>query len=258
MSIEGEGIGAGNDSNSAYRFPRLRRRAFVRVQPSRASSFQAHRANLKDDAARYLRQLILTGELHRNEKIDQDAIASQLRMSKLPVRGALIGLTHDYWVVTKPQRGAFVARLERTEVLDHSLVFGLVSGIAAGRAADSLTSEELCELRAVQAELANATDAEHSEELNFRFHQVINSAASARLSAVIRLFLRSLPSHYFKFVPDWTHLAVKHHRQILQALEARDASAARAAMELHLTTSGQQAVAILERSDFWSGESGAG
>ena len=46
--------------------------------------------SLKDTAAAYLREQILTGQLPPGTKIDQDEISEALGISRLPVREALI------------------------------------------------------------------------------------------------------------------------------------------------------------------------
>jgi DNA-binding GntR family transcriptional regulator len=217
----------------------------------RVSLLRTDRANLKEDAANYLRELILTGELRPNSKIDQEEIAQRLGISRLPVREALIGLSQEGLVVTPPRRGAFVAELQRADVLDHYLIYGLVSGIAAERAAKSLGDEELAELRRVHEELLSASDPELAEELNFQFHRIINTAASSRLRAVLRLLRRSLPSHFYTFVPDWREHAIAQHARVLAAIEVHDGTAARSAMETHLTDAGVDAVTILEAAGFW-------
>jgi DNA-binding GntR family transcriptional regulator len=210
------------------------------------------RANLKEDAAAYLREQILTGRLRPGQKIAQDEVAQTLGISRLPVREALIELSQDGLVDTPPRRGAFVAQLERQDVLDHYLIYGLVSGIAAERAATTTGHTNMESLRSIHERLRSGADPASQEELNFQFHRIINAAGSGRLRAVLRLFLRSLPIHYYEFAPAWGEQAIDHHERILVALEAGDGPSARAAMEGHLLQSGRHAIAILEQIGFWS------
>ena len=62
-------------------------------------------------------------------------------MSRLPVREALIELAHESLIDAVPRRGAFVARLDRADIVDHYRIFGLIAGLAASRAATALTEE---------------------------------------------------------------------------------------------------------------------
>ena len=180
--------------------------------------------SLKDAAAAYLREEILTGRLVPGTKIDQDEISRALGMSRLPVREALIELAQEGLIDAVPRRGAFVARLERGDIVDHYRIFGLIAGLAASRAATSLTEEQLVELRRIHESFIAATDPEDKAHWNHEFHKMINQAnGSRRLDSVLGLLSRSLPVRYFEFVPQWAEISASHHARILSALEARDA-----------------------------------
>jgi DNA-binding GntR family transcriptional regulator len=223
--------------------------------------------SLKDAAAAYLREQILTGKLTPGTKIDQDEISEALGMSRLPVREALIELAHESLIDAIPRRGAFVARLERVDIIDHYRIFGLVAGLAGSRAATSLTDDGLVRLRRVHESFVGATEPEDQAYWNHEFHKLINRAGgSRRLISVVALLSRSLPMRYFEFAPNWATMSASHHARILSALEARDAHEAQRLMEHHVTESGDLAVEILQEMGYWdrpndrpvgSGEPGA-
>jgi DNA-binding GntR family transcriptional regulator len=208
--------------------------------------------SLKDAAAAYLREQILTGRLRPGAKIDQDEISEALGMSRLPVREALIELAQESLVVAVPRRGAFVARLERADIFDHYRIFGLIAGLAASRAADSLTDEELVRLRAYHEAFVAATSPEDQAHWNHEFHRLVNRAGgSRRLVSVLGLLSRSLPVRYFEFVPHWAEISAGHHERILLALEARDGEEAQRLLEHHAAESGELAVGILQEMGYW-------
>jgi len=210
--------------------------------------------SLKDSAADYLREQILTGRITPGTKIDQDEISDALGISRLPVREALIELANEGLVDAVPRRGAFVARLERADIVDHYRIFGLVAGLAASRAATSLSDAQLIELRGIHASFARATDADSQAAWNHEFHKRINLAGgSRRLVSVLALLSRSLPMRYFEFVPGWSETSAHHHERILAALEQRDAHEAQRVMEHHVAESGELAVAILQEMGYWDG-----
>jgi DNA-binding GntR family transcriptional regulator len=214
----------------------------------------ASHPSLKDSAADYLREQILTGQLTPGTKIDQDEISAALGMSRLPVREALIELANEGLVDAVPRRGAFVASLERADIVDHYRVFGLVAGLAASRAATSLTDADLVELRSINESFTAATDADTQASWNHEFHRRINRAGgSRRLVSVLALLSRSLPVRYFEFVPGWAETSAHHHARILTALEQRDAHEAQRLMEHHVTESGELAVGILQEMGYWDG-----
>jgi DNA-binding GntR family transcriptional regulator len=222
--------------------------------PSRTVSHPS----LKDAAAAYLRQQILTGKLTPGTKIDQDEISEALGMSRLPVREALIELAQESLIDAVPRRGAFVAHLERADIIDHYRIFGLIAGLAASRAATSLTDEQFESLRRIHQEFAAATDPDEKASWNHQFHKIINQAGgSRRLISVLALLSRSLPVRFFEFVPNWAQISAGHHARILAALEARDAHESQRMMEHHVAESGELAVEILQEMGYWDHDAAA-
>jgi len=208
--------------------------------------------SLKDTAAAYLREQILTGTLRPGTKVDQDEISVTLGMSRVPVREALIELAQESLIDAVPRRGAFVARLERADVVDHYRIFGLIAGLAGSRAATSLTDEQLVELRNIHESFVLATDPQDKSQWNHEFHKMINQAGgSRRLASVLRNLSRSLPVRYFEFVPQWADISARHHARILNALEAHDAHEAQRMLEHHVAESGDLAVEILGEMGYW-------
>ena len=211
------------------------------------------RTNLKDSVAAFIREQIFSGELRPGTKVDQERIAATLGVSKLPVREALISLESEALVRNLPRRGALIAPLTPDDVRDHYRIYGLLSGIAAERAAERLTEEELDELDLLLTRMdAEGLPSDDLETLNFAFHRTINRAGgSNRLGAVLRSLADSIPTRFYEFTTGWSELAAEHHRSILAALRARDAQEASAAMADHLTSGGDYAVRLLAESGFW-------
>jgi Transcriptional regulators len=217
--------------------------------PSRAIPY----ANLKEFAASWIRERIFSGELRPGSKIDQDAIAQELGISKLPVREALITLDSEGLVNIVARRGAFVASLTREDILDHYQLFGMVAGIAAERAATNLTEADLDRLENVLDKLEASDSPEMRAQLNDEFHRIINLAGrSRRLMSVLKLLGKALPSRFYEFHTDWSTAADRDHREILAALKQRSPEAARQAVADHLRRSGEHAVRFLESTGFWS------
>jgi DNA-binding GntR family transcriptional regulator len=226
-------------------------------EPALRASRPISHPSLKDAAAAYLREQILTGKLRPGAKVDQDEISEALGMSRVPVREALIELAQESLIDAVPRRGAFVARLERPDVIDHYRIFGLIAGLAGSRAAGSLTDAQLVELRRMHAAFIAATEPEEKAYWNHEFHKTINLAGgSRRLASVLRLLSRSLPVRYFEFVPQWADISARHHARILDALEARDAHEAQRMLEHHVAESGDLAVEILQEMGYWERETG--
>lgn len=223
--------------------------------PNGGSRRLGSQPNLKEQVGGHLRELILSGELRPGERIDQDQLADDLGVSKLPVREALIVLESEGLVENVARRGSFVAPLTRDDVRDHYVIYGIVSGLAARRAAQRLSDEALEDLEEIVARMGASEDPVEQEELNFLFHKAINRAGgSRRLTSVLRLLSNTIPAHFFEFTTDWPERAIDDHRHITAALRRRDADEAAELVSEHLRAGGEFAVRMLEEAQFWADE----
>ena len=71
---------------------------------------------LSDRLVDVLRDFILSGAIEPDLPIRQDALAAELRVSKIPLREALARLEQDGLVVSQPNRGFFVRPMSPEEV----------------------------------------------------------------------------------------------------------------------------------------------
>jgi DNA-binding GntR family transcriptional regulator len=209
------------------------------------------RERFGEEMAGELRDMILSGQLALGQRIDQDALAEQHGMSRLPVREALIALEQEGLVVNTPRRGVYVADLTPEDVVDQYEVYGLIAGMAAAKAAERLSTEEIAALRTAHEAFVKAKGGKAQQRANEEFHRIINRPGGRQLRSTLGRLSRSLPSHHYLFDSQWAKLAAHHHEQVLIAIERRDVARARAAMVEHLVASGHQAVAALKAKGFW-------
>jgi DNA-binding GntR family transcriptional regulator len=210
------------------------------------------RRQLSERVAAYLREAIMVGELPAGEYVRTEHLAERLGVSATPVREALMILHSEGAVRWEPRRGFRVVPLVRRDVLDLFALQAHVAGELAARAATALAPAELDRLRALQDELeaaALAGELDRVGALNHEFHRTINRAArSVRLAAALNLFVHYVPRKYYAQVDGWTDATRHDHAPVLDALLARDAGAARAAMHAHITHIGALLTAHLERT----------
>jgi DNA-binding GntR family transcriptional regulator len=180
----------------------------------------------------------------------------------MPVREALAVLESEGIVETLPRRGYRVSPIRRRDIEDSFLVHSFLAGTLARRACASVTHELLTQLRELQAEIEAAvnrlesTEAgptskedgyEQIENLNFAFHRAINEAADGhRLRWFLRASFRFVPRRYYITTPGWIAATLEDHPEILDALEARDADRADAAMRAHILKGGRLVLEGLE------------
>lgn len=211
------------------------------------------RGGLAEDIVAHIRAQILSGAIKPGQKIDQEAIAEALDVSRSPIREAIVVLGEEGLLDVTPRRGAFVAQLTRSDVIDHYELFGLVSGRVAAMAAEVLTDEDRADLQRIHSDFAVAEEHDHTK-LNDEFHRLINSAAPRRTRWMLRKLQRSIPAGFYDQTPGWKETAVSGHDVIAEAIIAGRADDARQAMEAHLHAAGLAAVQALEATGFWETE----
>jgi DNA-binding GntR family transcriptional regulator len=104
---------------------------------------------LSDRLVEVLRDIILSGAIKSELPIRQDALAAELRVSKIPLREALARLEQDGLVVSQPNRGFFVRAMSPEEAEE---VFALRLKLEPDAAAEAcLKATEADQERARQA-----------------------------------------------------------------------------------------------------------
>jgi DNA-binding GntR family transcriptional regulator len=181
-----------------------------------ATSFQPRRVRLtlKQEAAQYIRDKILSGALRPGSKIDQDRVAEDLGISRIPVREAIITLEAEGLVETIARRGAFVAALTPSDIRDHYEMYGLLSGLAAKRSATDPDPGLPDRLDALIDKMRETEDPRELDRLNYEFHREVNlGGSSRRLNVVLRMLSMNMPTHFFEYNVEW-----QQHAETEQAI----------------------------------------
>lgn len=178
--------------------------------------------------AEYIRQLIFDNQLHTGDRVPQDEIAADLRVSRVPVREAVIALDREGWVTSEPHRGAFVNGLDENSTRDHYGMIGLLYGYAARRATERGTDEDIAALGEVHRALQASTDTDEFFDLNNSFlRSVLMMARSRRMTAMARVFTTNIvPGNFFAEVPGVMAIQKRGLRVVMKAVKNRDGAKA--------------------------------
>ena len=201
---------------------------------------------------------IRTGKLPPGSRLRETEIAARLAVSRTPVREAIRRLEAEGLVDHLPRSGAVVRKLDYPELMELYEMRTVLEGTAARLAARAASPVELDELVAINDEMrANAGRPDLVVGLNRQFHRLLLDAARNRFllraMATVENTLLILGSSSMA-MPDRAREAVDEHREVLEALLARDGAAAEAAMRRHMERAQFARLRILRRA---SAEEGA-
>lgn len=193
---------------------------------------------VRERAVTELRDRILTGVWPVGTRLDLDAITTEFRTSRTPVREALLQLSYEGLVAITPRSRVTVIGGSPAGALDSFALLGVLSGKAAEWAAERCDDAELEELTHLAESMSTVGETELAGA-NWRFHRAIHRAArSPQLLTLIRQAVRAVPSNFFDVFPDQQGHSHAEHRALAEALVGRDGPAARIIMENHVNSAG--------------------
>lgn len=189
---------------------------------------------------------ILAGQLAPGDVIDERALAARYKVSRTPIREALLQLASAGLVSMQPRMPTRVTCLEATALLQMTEVMCCMEAEAARLAARRMTADERQQLEAFQAKAARAVAASDSaafNEINWSLHLAIfDGSHNAYLAAQARqLRMRLHPYRCFLLrVRERLATAHEQHRQLVRAIVDGDADGAARTMRSHLTLDSEQ------------------
>jgi DNA-binding GntR family transcriptional regulator len=175
----------------------------------------------------------------REVRLDERALASDLGISRTPVREAMAQLEREGFVRSVPRRGVYVVRKTKAEVIELITAWAALESMAARLITKEATDREIAELRAMFAAFEDGrlhAKLDEYSEVNISFHQAIiamshNSVLidlAANLFTHMRMIRRKTIGE-----KDRVDRSIHDHLNIIEALEARDTSRAETLVREH-------------------------
>ena len=192
------------------------------------------------DVTAHLREAIARGRLTPNERLIEEELARDYGVNRANIRMALAMLDQEGLVVREPNRGARVRAVSDSEAIEIAETRLAIEGMIARRAAERATPADRKALRAIEKDMRRAVEsADYGafSQCNAALHREIQRIAGNETANRI---LATLKSHLVRLqyrvimLPDRPKSSLKEHAVIVEAICARDADAAEAAMRRHL------------------------
>lgn len=179
-----------------------------------------------------LREGIISAKLPGGMQLKQDEISAALNVSHIPVREALRRLEAQGLVRIHPNRGAAVTELTRSELLDMMEVRATLSVMLLRNSAPLLTKTDFDAMEEVVKQQRETADEDlvRSEELNYRFHEILTShAANSMANFLLELVHANIDRYLrasFYGTPQTREVSINEHELIIMTCREGDFEAA--------------------------------
>lgn len=204
------------------------------------------RETLGDRVTMELRARLVAGQLAPGDKLSLRRVAEALGVSMMPVREAVSRLAADRALEVLPGRAVRVPILTLEQFRELTRLRLVLEGFAAEEAARVASPEQIARIAAHEAIFREAADAEPpraadsvaaNRDLHFALYEATNMPSLVEM--IERLWLKAGPILNLDMRHEPMRLkggsAVQAHASLVEALSARDAPAARQALERDIT-----------------------
>ena len=172
-------------------------------------------------------------------RLDERKLASDLGISRTPVREAMAQLEREGFVRSVPRRGIYVVRKTKAEVIELITAWAALESMAARLITQGASEHEIAKLRAMFTTFENGSlhaNLDEYSKVNIEFHQTIIRMSHNRvlidlaenLFAHMRMIRRKTIGE-----SDRADRSIRDHMNIIQAIEARDTARAEALVRDH-------------------------
>lgn len=195
---------------------------------------------LADQAYELIKKSIINNELSPGDLLVEEDIASQMGISRTPIRSALTQLSFEGLVDMEPGKRARVSTISKKDIRDFLVIRECLEALAAELAVLEMTDKAVSELENIvfeQGECIDSGDFTRFVELDVLFHARIASITNNKklhefvenLNIQLQRFL-ILTGTLHKAARD----AVQEHENIMEAFRQEDTHKAKEAMLYHV------------------------
>ena len=192
-----------------------------------------------DKAYRYVKRLIIEGNLEPETAINVNEITEILKISRTPVHKALSKLEQEGFLNIIPQVGVFVKRPDPSEVIERLLVCANLDALMAEQATLYLSDEEFAYMETILIRMDSfELSADDYASLNIEFHRTIYEAAkltyTLNLAKQLWDYLNFVGNPEDLFTPERRKQSQSDHWTIYYCLKDKDSKTVKNLMEKHM------------------------
>ena len=197
--------------------------------------------SIADQIFEQLERDILSGRYAKGEILSELGLAKQLGVSRTPVREAIRRLEQEN-ILEETSRGLAVVGITHEDMLDMYAIRLQIEGLAARRAAERITDEELAAMRETldlqrfYVEKGGENNSAQIKNLDSQFHEQLYNASGSKAYCDTLLSLHKKITKFRMASVSKQSRALQslaEHEAIYEALAARDGEAAAEAATSH-------------------------
>ena len=198
-----------------------------------------------ETAYQAIRREILSNKLRSGDPVPVERFVDELRLSRTPVREAILRLQREGLIEIRPRMGTFVSHLDIRQIREMYELRRLLEGYAAKLAAARVPPEEVRRLRRelrLYATESSKPDCKGMSGSGKKIHTMIIEHCGNQALADM---LRSMQDHFARFrsisleIPEKVISSHNEHLAILDALEDGDADQAERLVHQHFEHAAQ-------------------
>lgn len=209
------------------------------------------RENLASRTYAQLREALMAGRFWPGQRLRIRELSAAMGVSDTPVREAIMQLVREGGLEMRSGQSITVARLSLTRYRELREIRLLLEGLATEKAVPLLTAADLKQLKTLHDDLVRAEaegDSEAATLTNFNFHFLIYRASQAAdlVNILETIWLRNGPLLKFLYPHARPTYPGRHqHLILMEALQERDAVAARQATQDDIIEGGALLIRLL-------------
>jgi DNA-binding GntR family transcriptional regulator len=189
-----------------------------------------------DMAYEVIREGIRTGVFQPGERLRQETLATQIGVSRIPVRSALMKLESEGLITFEPYRGAIVNSLSTDAARETYEIRKVLEAHALRKAMTAMTPERLEKLDRLAAELnAVENNIEFLQQREEFYHELYDMKRQPKLVDMIDKLRGEVARYSIEHNLNYVRPpGERDHHQLLAFLKADDADGAVAWLHAHL------------------------
>lgn len=202
---------------------------------------QKPQESIREYVYRFLKINIVNLDLPPGQNISEQEVATQLKVSRTPVREAFIKLSHENLLDIIPQKGTYISLIDTEQVEESTFVRQTLEYEVIQQACSAFPADELFQLQsclALQKLCISEKNYYRFFELDENMHAIIfRGCKKGRTWEMLQMMnahynrvrVLSLKTKEFK----WNQL-LEHHQALIKAIQEHDVESGKKTIEMHL------------------------